>query len=178
MSSNNVKSLLTDIGRELDGDGLEGEISVESLRCKVRLLNEEESNWRYAHVDSSNSVSALTSYRLPTLAIGIRDIFHQKQNRWISVYEFFDEDWKFLPQDTRDALESMNKYAKKYFVAEHLMEWLSQRPPEVLVELVKQWDQLEARRKEAQEALKKSLGEGSEKEESTNSTELSPSGGC
>lgn len=174
----NVQDILIDIGKELDGETLEAELVSGSLRCKARLLNEEESNWRYAHVDPSNSVSALSSFRLPTLSMGIREIYHSKLDRWVSVFEFFDEKWQELPQPTRDALTGMNKYARKYFVAEHLMEWLSQRPPEVMTELNKQWDELEEKRKKAQESLKKSSGEGSEKEKSTSSTEPSPDGGC
>lgn len=173
-----VKDILYDIGKELDGDTLEGELSAEGLRFKVRLLNEEESNWRFGRVDPSNTMSAINSYKLPTLAIGIREIHHDKLDRWVSVYEFFDEDWEKLPAETRDALMSMNKYSKKYFIAEHLLEWLSQRNPSIIKKLYDQWVDLEKRREEAQEALKKSSGEGSKKEESESSTEPSPDGGC
>lgn len=173
--SKHVKDILTDIGKELDGDTLEGEISAGGLRFKVRLLTEEESNWRFGHVNTSNNASALSSFRLPTLAIGIREIYHEKFGRWVSVYEFFDEDWQKLSEEVQEALMDGNKYSKKYFMAEHLMEWLSQRR-EIMLDLHEQWTGLEKRREEAQKALKKSSGEDSEKGESTNSTEPSPPG--
>lgn len=170
-----VKDILNDIGRELDGDNLEGELSVRDMKFKARLLTEEESNWRYAHVDPSNTVSAVSSYKLPTLAIGIREVYHKDLGGWVSVFEFFDEDWQKLPELTRTSLLEMNKFSKKYFVAEHFMEWLSQRR-EMVGELYNQWEQLEQRRKESQEALKKSSGEDSEMEKSESSTESSPDG--
>lgn len=172
-----VRDILDDIGRELDGDTLEGELSARGFKAKVRLLTEEESNWRFARVDPSTPTSAISSFRLPTLAIGIREIYHEKLGRWVSVYEFFDDEWEKLPEDARDALMSTNKFSKKYFIAEYLMQWLSQRR-EIIKELYDQWTELEQRRSDAQAALKKSSGEGSEEEKSKNSTDPSPDGGC
>lgn len=170
-----VRDILDDIGKELDGDTLEGEISARGLRCKVKLLTEEESNWRFARADPSTTLSALSSLKLPTLAIGIRELYHEKLDRWVSVYEFFDSDWELLPKETREVLMGSNKFSKKYFIAEHLMEWLSQRR-EVIGELYSQWKDLEDRREKAQATLKKSSGEVSEKEENKSSTETSPDG--
>lgn len=177
MPERSVKDILNDIGRELDGDTLEGELVSSGFRFKARLLTEEESNWRFTYVDSTNTVSALNSYKLPTLAIGIREVYHDKLGRWVSVYEFFDEDWQKLPKELRDSLMSGNKYSKKYFIAENFMEWLSQRRErELIPELYTQWEKLEERRREAQDELKKLSGEGSEKEKSETLTDPSPDG--
>lgn len=174
MSTNpkNVKKLLEDIGKELDVTGNISEtFMVLGHSWTISLLNEEESNWRMAHVVMSNQLSAVASFRLPTLSIGIRKIDD------ISIYEYFDEEWKRLSEDKRNELESMNTYSRKYFCAEHLMKFLADRYPEGIAELWEKYQTLEARRTEAIETLKKSSGESSEKETSEESTtEPSPIG--
>jgi hypothetical protein len=167
----NPKQLLLDIGKDLNiTEGISEIFDIFGRKWKMSLLNEEESNWRMAHVVTSSKLSAVTSFRLPTLAIGIREI------EGVSVYDFFAEDWDKLTPDSRQELLSMNPYAKKYFCAEHLMQFLSDKYPEGIAELWEHWQQLEKRRNEAIAALKKSSGESSEKTAEPNTTEPSPTG--
>jgi hypothetical protein len=174
MSTNpkNVKRLLEDIAKELDVTGnITDTFSVLGHSWTFSLLNEEESNWRMAHVVMSNQLSAVASFRLPTLSIGIRKIDD------ISVYEYFDEEWQALPADKRSELMNMNTYSRKYFCAEHLMKFLADRYPEGIAELWEKYQTLEARRTEAIVTLKKSSGESSEQEtKEENTTEPSPTG--
>lgn len=168
----NVKQLLLDIGRDLDvTERITDTVTLLGHSWKFTLLNEEESNWRMANVNMATKLSAIASFRLPTLAIGIREIDD------ISVFEFFAEEWATLPDDFRRELENMNKYARKYFAAEHLMKFLASRFPEGIAELYDKWQVLENRRLEAIATLKKSSGESSEPAQmEKNTTELSPTG--
>lgn len=167
----NLKQTLLDIGKELDITGAISEtFGVFGHKWKMALLNEEESNWRMSHVVMSNKLSAVASFRLPTLAIGIREIDD------IPVVDFFAEDWEAMSADVRNELMSMNPYSKKYFVAEHLMQFLAARFPEGVAELWEKWQMLENRRLEAIATLKKSSGESSESTKEAPTTELSPTG--
>lgn len=167
----NPKQILDDIGKELDCTGEISQVfNILGHNWKMSLLNEEESNWRMAHVVVSTKLSAVASFRLPTLAIGIREI------DGISIAEFFEDDWKLLPESARQEMLLSNPFTRKYFCAEHLMNFLSQRFPEGVAELWEKWQELEDRRKEAISALKKSLGESSEEEKSQSTTEPSPIG--
>ena len=168
----NFKMLLDDIGKELDVTGNISEtFSIFNHNWTFALLNEEESNWRMSHVNMGNKLSAVASFRLPTLAMGIRKIDD------VPVFDFFTDEWKELPDDTRRELVNMNPYARKYFTAEHLMKFLAERYPEGIAELWEKWQELETRRLEAIATLKKSSGESSESETlDQNTTELSPIG--
>lgn len=168
----NPKLILADLARELDGETLEHSCVVHNHKWTMRLLNEEESNWRNGFVNMGTRLSAITSWRLPTLAIGIRAIDD------IPVYRFFQDEWK-ASEETRQALELMDqrgKFSQKYFAAEYLMEFLSSRFPEVLEPLWEEWQKLEERREEAQASVKKSFGGSSEEDEKPSGTEPSPSG--
>lgn len=145
----NPKQILFDLAEELDGNVIEDDFEVFGKKWTLRLLNEEESNWRNANLIVASRLTALSSLRLPTLAIGIRKIDD------VPVYDFFAEEWMTLSDDERRELENMNKYSKKYFVAEKLMEFLSQRLPDAIDLLWNNWQELETRREKAQEMLKK-----------------------
>jgi len=168
----NPKQLLMDLARELDGEALDDTFDCFGFQWTIRLLNEEESNWRNGYVNTGSKLSTITSYRLPTLAIGIRAI------NGIPVYEFFQEEWEST-EEGRNALaviEGRGRFSQKYFAAEHLMEWLAERFPEKLEELWEYWAALESRREDAQGATKKSSGEASDEDTKPTGTESSPSG--
>jgi hypothetical protein len=168
----NPRQILMDLSRELGGDQLETVVSYKSFTFKMCLLNEEESNWRNGFINMGTKLSTVTSWRLPTLAIGIREI------NSVPVPEFFRPEWE-ATEATRQALaviEGKGKYTLKYFAAEYLMQFLSQFPPEPLEDLYAEYQKLEARREEASVAIKKSSGESSEKATKSSGTELSPSG--
>lgn len=168
----NPRRVLNDLAAELDGETLESTFNFKGHEFTISLLNEEETNWRNGFVNTGTSLSTLSSWRLPTLAIGIRFI------DGISVYDFFAEEWKETEEgrQVRTLLEGKGRFSRKYFVAEHLMEWLAERDPEVLEEMWEHWLELEKRREEAQESLKKSSGEASEEDTNESGTEASPSG--
>jgi len=168
----NPKMILMDLARELDGETLEHTCMVHNHKWTMRLLNEEESNWRNGFVNMGTRLSAITSWRLPTLAIGIRAI------DGVPIFEFFKEQWS-TTEELRKALETMEgrgKFSQKYFAAEHLMEFLSSRFPEVLEPLWEEWQKLEERREGAQASIKKSFGENSGEGTKPSGTESSPSG--
>lgn len=168
----NLKMALMDIGKDLNvTDTISDVFTVFNHTWEMALLGEEESNWRMSHVVMSNKLSVVASFRLPTLAIGIRKI------DGVAILDYFSEDWDAISPDTKQELLNMNPYSQKYFCAEHLMKFLADKYPEGIAELWEKWQILEARRTEAIAALKKSSGESSEKEEKKSTTELSPIGG-
>ena len=166
------KQMLDDLAREIDGEALEETFTFGGFVFRIRLLTEDEQNWRNSYINTGNQLSTISSWRLPTLAIGIREINN------IPIFEFFREEWE-REDETRDVVKLIaqkGKFSQKYFAAECLMEFLAERFPEKLQELYNPWQELEKRREEAQDATKKSSGEDSEKDTSTNGTESSPSG--
>jgi len=168
--SKNLKSLLTDLKKELGGDLLEDTFSVEDHQFTMRLLNEEENSWCYQYVNTGNVMAMGISLRMPTLAIGIRAI------DGIPLMEYFSDDWNTLSVAEQRALTEANKYSRKYFVAGHMMDYLGDCPPEMITKLWAEWEKLTQRRTDAQEQVKNSSGEDSEKETSENTTESSPFG--
>lgn len=167
----NIKRLLADIRTDLQGEGcIEDTFVVGGHKFLMRLLTEEETNWRNGNILMANKLVAVTSYRIPTLAIGIREIDD------CNVFEFFSEEWDKLDSEVREELNKTSKYTHKYFAAEHLMEYLSEFLPASVEPLWESWQELEKRREEAVQAVKKSSGESSEKDLSPSMTELSPSG--
>lgn len=168
----NPKQLLMDLGKELDGDCLERTFELFGHTWSIRLLNEEESNWRNGYVNTGSKLSTITSYRLPTLAIGIREI------DGIPVFAFFQEEWKNTEEGRQalELIEGRGRFNQKYFTAEHMMEWLAERFPEKMEELWEPWADLEERREKAQGSLKKFSGEDSEEDTNPTGTESSPSG--
>lgn len=152
---NPLKKSLLDFQSEMKGKLLEDTFSVYDKTWTMKLLNDEEQTWAMSMVNTTNAISTGLSGRLSNLAIGIRAIDGKP------VYEYFVEDWEALPKADRDALENMNRYALKYFVAEHLHSVLAPMPPEVITELWESWEKLAERRAEAQAMSKKSSGETS-----------------
>jgi hypothetical protein len=115
-------------------------------------------------------VPIATSLRIPTLAIAIRKI------NGTSIFEHYKEDFEKLKDEEKEELEQNEDY-KKYFGANRFMEdELKKRSPEFIAELWEEWKKVEERRKEAQEAIKKSSGVPSEKEKKENTLESTPSG--
>lgn len=167
----NLKKLLDDVRNDLNGDGcIEDTFEVSGHKVRMRLMNEEEQNWRNGNIIMMNKMSAISSFRLPTLAIGIRSFDD------MDVFEFFAEEWDRLDASVREELNKTSKYTHKYFAAEHMMEFLSQWSPEAVNKLWEKWQELESRREEAVAAVKKSSGESSEKVKNPNMTEFSPFG--
>jgi hypothetical protein len=168
----NPKRLLNDLAKELDGETMESTFLFKGHEFTISLLNEEETNWRNGFVNTGTSLSTLSSWRLPTLAIGIRYI------DGVSVYEFFADQWNETEEgrQVRALIEGRGRFSRKYFVAEHMMEWLAERDTEVMEEMWDHWLELEKRREEAQESIKKSSGEASDTDTRENGTEASPSG--
>lgn len=168
----NPKRILDDLAVELDGDCLQDSFLWKGKRFTIRLLTEEESNWRNGFVNMGSGLATITSWRLPTLAIGIREI------DGIPVFEFFRNEWTET-EEGRNVLrlvEGRGSYSMKYFAAEHLMEFLGSRPPEALEEMWKYWKLLEDRREAVQDNIKKSSGVDSEKATNQSGTESTPSG--
>lgn len=168
--STDLKKILNNLANEMDGRQLTKEFTLFNFKWEISLLNEEESNWRNAHLNTGNQLATFTSMRLATLAMAIRKINDAP------VFAFFEEEWGQMTVDQIAALENMNKFARKYFAAEHLMEFLSQRFPEGVGDLYDYYQELEAERKEVLDASKKSSGENSETDEKPNTTEFSPNG--
>lgn len=156
-----LKSVLDDLVSELDGNVLSDTFVVNNRRWELKLLNEEETNWRNAHVIMANTLSAMSSFKLPTLAMSIQRVEHG--GAMISIREFFQEEWEALSKEDRERYEGLNNaYSQKYFAAEKFMGFLSQRLPDALDPLYAKYEELKKRRDDAQDALKKSSGEGSQ----------------
>ena len=153
-----LKQSLLDFQSEMKGSLLEDTFTVQGKTWTMRLLNEEEQTWSTSMMNTTNVVTTAVSSRLATLAIGIREI------DGVPVYEHFAGDWDNMPEATRTALEDMNKYALKYFVAEHLHSIMAPLPPETITSLWEGWSELIKRREGAQDMSKKSSGETSQEE--------------
>jgi len=168
------KSILMDLAKEADGESLGDSCTLmkggKAFKFELRLPNEEETNWCFRYMNPANVVTVATSMKLPKLAISIRGIND------IPVEMFFFDEWEALPQFDRMEYESKNKFAKKYFTAEHMMQYLGQRFPDFIQELWELYEVLDKRRKDAQDELGNLSGEDSETEENENSTEPSPPG--
>jgi len=166
------KKMLLDLARELDGETIEDTFLWMGREWTIRLLTEEESNWRNSFINTGSRISTVSSWRLPTLSIGIRAI------NGIPVFEFFREEWESTEEGRQivQLVDGRGRYNQKYFAAEYLMQYLAERPPERLEEMWGFWESLEQRREDAQDAAKKSSGEGSEEGEKPTGTESSPSG--
>ena len=164
------KSLLIDLAKEVDGKPLEDTFKVGKFQFRVWLPNEEEMNWCYRYINPANLVTVATSMKLPNLSISIRSI------NGLPVEDFFEDEWAAVPEGDRLELLSRNSFSRKYFTAEHLMQFLGQRPPEFVQDLWKQYEALAKKRTDLQGELKNSSGEASETEESESLTETSPLG--
>jgi len=115
-------------------------------------------------------VTIATTMRLPMIAIATRTI------DGILIEDFLNHKWMELSSEDRIALDRANDFARKYFIAEHWMQFLSQRSPTLIKDFWTCYELLEARKQEVQDSIKKSLGEDSEKEEKQSTTESSPNG--
>lgn len=166
-SAENLKGLLLDLAKEADGGVLDSVFEVNKFTFKLRLPSEEEMNWCYRFMNPANTVTVATSMRLPILAIAIREI------NGLSIEEFFASEWEGLSATEKSFYENANKFSKKYFAAEHLMQFLGQRPPAFIQSLWANYEELSKRRKIAGDEIKNSSGEGSEKAEKKSLTEPS-----
>ncbi len=166
------KKLLMDLAHELDGEEISENVEYKGFVFEMKLLKEHESNWRNQYVPMATKFAAITAWKLPTLAIAIRKINN------IPVFSFFEEEWKATEESRKviELVQGKGPYTVQYFAAEHLMGYLGERFGEGLDELYKRYEALEARREQAQGAVKKSSGENLVKEEKESGTEFSPTG--
>jgi len=153
---NSLKQSLMDFQKEMKSQLLEDTFEVRGKRWTMRLLNEEETLWATSMMNTSTIVTSAVSAQLAHLAMGIREIDGSP------IYEYFTEDWDKLEDRERAALLEMNRYALKYFVAEHMHSFLAEMPPEVTNDLWECWNKLLERREDAQAMAKKSSGETSQ----------------
>ena len=149
-----ASNLLDDLAEELDKGFLEDTFTIAGHTWKMRLLQDHERNWANGFVRNASLNAMLTSIRAPTLGIGIREI------DGMPVAQFFQKQWADAESELEDVarhmLESSNPYVKQYWFAEQLFTWISQRPPQFVEKLWVKWQELEARRTEAEEAMGKS----------------------
>lgn len=157
----NPRQLLEDLSNELKGSLIEDTFEVHGIQWTMRLLNEDEFTWCFSktEIDLKNAIAMGISFRLPTLAIGIR-AFNGK-----SVVETFQDDWNELPEDEKEVFLSRPGATPDKIGAEFMLEYLKALPSTFVNELYEKWQELELRRKESQEALKKFSGESGDKDE-------------
>ena len=173
----NPRQILKDLQSELTKSLLEDTFETESpegikTTWTMRLLNEDEITWSFSKtgMDLKNLISMGISFRLPTLAIGIR-----RMNE-TSILEVFQEDWDLLTETEQENLMNSPGASLDKLGAEFLLDYLKKQPSEFVNELWVHWQSLEARRKEGQQALKKSSGESGDLEEKTSSPDSTPTG--
>jgi hypothetical protein len=150
MSDLNLKQALLDFQTEMKGLLIEDTFEVRGKQWTLRLPNEEEQCWTTSMLNMTTAMSTYMSTRLAALAIGIRKIDGKE------VYDYFEDDWFKLSLDERNTIENLNQFGRKYFVAEHLHQYLSQMPSELINDLWAEWQKLEERRGQAQVMAKKS----------------------
>lgn len=152
---NPLKQSLLDFQSEMKSKLLEDTFTVHGKKWKMKMLNEEEQMWSTSMMNTTTVITTALSGRLANLAIGIREIDDTP------VYEYFTDDWDSLGEGEQTALLNMNRFALKYFVAEHLHSILAEMPPDVVTDLWDGWNKLVERREAAQATAKKSSGETS-----------------
>ncbi len=145
-----LRKKLTDFQNEMKGLLLEDTFEVRGKMWKMKLPNEEEQTWVVSMLNMTTAMATYMSTRLAAISIGIREI------DGVDVYNYFLEDWEGLSLEERSSLESMNQYARKYFVAEHMHAFLAEFGTEFINELWEKYQELEKRREGAQEIGKKS----------------------
>jgi hypothetical protein len=159
-----LQKLLSDCVESVDSGRIERVYEAHGLKWSMKPLNDHESNWRNKYVIPGSLLSLTTSQKAPTLAIGVRAIGIAGEDPPEPVSEFFQDKWDTLAGRAKELLES-NPYAKQYFMAETLLEWLSSRGPDFIDKLWDKWNML----MNDQEETDKQLGESSREKESNSS---------
>lgn len=148
-----LRKLLSDCEETVEKGMIERTFSCHGLKWVMRPLRDHENSWRSKYIIPGSLVSLTTSNRSATLAIGIRAIGSEDEEPE-PIENFFAKEWDELKKQARNLLES-NNYAKQYFLAEKLHEWLSNKTPQFVDELWDKWLEMI----EDQEDVDKKLGE-------------------
>jgi len=159
-----LQRLLKDCADSADKGRITRTFTAHGLKWTMMPLNDHEANWRNKYIIPGSLLSIQTSQKAPTLAIGIRAIgpVDADNDKLDPVEEFFKEDWDKLKAQLRNVLET-NDYARQFYLAEMLYEWLGTRPPEFVDELWSSWLKLTSEQTEAENRL----GESSREKELT-----------
>lgn len=162
--------ILSNLQKELAGDFLQEEVEIRGHKYLMRLLNEKENSWTFRFFKAGNELSLAVAVRSAQLAVGIRSI------DGVDLKDCVKNKFEALTEDERVALFKRNEDEEHLASAELFVEFLVAQPPDFIGELHDAWSTLQRKHEESRGALKKSSGESSEKEESQNSTEVSPDG--
>lgn len=156
---NNPKSILLDLQKELSSELLSDTFVVSGHKFFMTLLDEEETNWTFMFAKTNNNVAIGFSIRLPTLAMAIKSVDD------IPVSVMFENDLKALYKPEQHELleREYGENYLKFVYAGFLMDMLKNFPPSFIGELYNNFQELMGRRKKAQENVKNSSGEDSEK---------------
>lgn len=142
-------SVIKGLGELFSKGYIEKEFEVFGYKFKLKTLSEKESIWRDKFVDLTANTSFLSSRRIPTLAIAIKEISDKK------VEDIFieDVDSENLKTDKDKLLEALldSGFSKIEFdVAKKLLGFLSEAPPKFIDKLWKFYNEIES---EAQKSL-------------------------
>lgn len=141
-----MSKLLADLVSELDKGFIEETFEVKGHKFAIRLLTDGEVNWKNRFINAmDSSLALLSSRKAPTLAIAIRSIDDK------SVVDVFAED---LEGEALAQYGAKSAIEKKFWAAEQLFNWLSNRPSDFTGELYAKYAELEERRGEVQKNLK------------------------
>jgi len=162
--------ILSNLQKELSGDFLQETVEVRGRKFTMRLLSEKENGWTFRFFKAGNELSLAITVRSAQLAMGIRAI------DGVSLIDCTKAQLNALTIIERNTLFEKNDGNPDFVASELFMKFLLDMPPEYVGELHEHWTQLQMKQQEAQEALKKSSGEGSETVESKSLTEPSPVG--
>jgi len=125
--------ILKDLGELFLKGFVEDEVEISGFKFKLRTLDEQESIWRDKYTDLSMNTSFLSSRRVPTLAISIREINGKKVKDIVDISE--EEKKKY--EDKEDNY--------KYLVAEKVKDFLLEAPPSFIDKLWSKYQELESR---------------------------------
>jgi hypothetical protein len=143
-----ASQLLDDLAQELETGGLEDTVVVKNSYWKFRLLCDHERRWVDLHIKQNSVPSIISSMKAPILAIGIRALGKP------------DKSGKLRMTPIGELYPAPSGEDSQYFAAEKFFEWLSNRNTETVQELWTQWEKLEHRRVEAENAMSKVLRGG------------------
>jgi len=147
--SQKLKQSLLDLQTSLNGMLPEDTFEVQGMSWTMRLPTDEEQVWITTMLNTVTTVSSITSSKTAAVSMAIRKINGE------DVFFFFKDKWDALSEEDRASIERMNTYALKYFIAEHLHEYLSSLPPAFTQSLWVKYHELEVRAEEAQVVGKK-----------------------
>lgn len=141
--------LLDDIATQISGSSEISDVfEMAGHKYKLQTLTADEEVWADGYTNTSSSISAFTSLRVPKLAAAIREIDGVTISE---MFEFSDEASKADVEYHRGS-----QYRMRYWEMNQMLLWLGDRPDNFIKDLWANYYTLLERREKSWNELKKS----------------------